>query len=136
MVSAYFATIWARYSRGTTRFTSPIWRAVGASMVSPVRSISMACLLETLRDSATMGVEQNSPILTPGVEKAAWSEAIARSQLATSWQPAAEAGPSTSAMTGFGSRTMVCMRAAHRAHRGLEEAAPPIGVLAVARSFP
>ena len=26
----------------------------------------MACLRETLRDSATIGVEQNSPILTPG----------------------------------------------------------------------
>ena len=39
--------------------------------------------------------------LTPNV---AWSEAIARSQVATSWQPAAVAMPSTSAMTGFGWR--------------------------------
>ena len=66
-------------------------RAVAASMVSPVSSISMACLRDTLRDSATIGVEQNRPILTPGVQKVAWSEAMARSQLATSWQPAAVA---------------------------------------------
>ena len=37
----------------------------------------MACLRETLRDRATIGVEQNRPILTPGVPKAAWSEAMA-----------------------------------------------------------
>ena len=32
-------------------------------------SISIACLRATLRDSATIGVEQNSPISTPGVAK-------------------------------------------------------------------
>ena len=36
----------------------------------------MACLLETLRDSATIGVEQNRPILTPGVAKRALSAAM------------------------------------------------------------
>ncbi len=44
-----------------------------------------------LRVSATIGVEQNSPISTPGVAKPAASEATARSQLATNWQPAAVA---------------------------------------------
>jgi len=56
----------------------------------------------TARDSATIGVEQNSPILTPGVAKRAASAATARSQLATSWQPAAVAMPCTRAITGLG----------------------------------
>ena len=63
----------------------------------------------TLRVSATIGVEQNSPILTPGVQNPAASEATARSQLATSWQPAAVAGPCTAAMTGCGRRTIDIM---------------------------
>jgi hypothetical protein len=59
-----------------------------------------------LRESATIGVEQNSPILTPGVAKRASTLATARSQVATSWQPAAVAMPFTAAMTGFGQRTI------------------------------
>ncbi len=49
-----------------------------------------------------MGVEQNRPMLTPGVAKRAVSAATARSAEATSWQPAAVAMPWTWAMTGFG----------------------------------
>ena len=56
-----------------------------------------------------MGVEQNSPISTPGVAKRAEVEATARSQLATSWQPAAVAMPCTWAITGLGWRTMACI---------------------------
>jgi hypothetical protein len=52
-----------------------------------------------LRDSATIGVEQNSPISTPGVAKVAAYDATARSQLATSWHPAAVAMPCTAATT-------------------------------------
>ena len=44
-----------------------------------------------------MGVEQNKPICTPGVQNLALAEATARSQVATSWQPAAVAVASTSA---------------------------------------
>src|ERR1700733_6056622 len=84
-------------------------RAVAAEIGSPVRSISIACLRETLRDSATIGVEQNRPISTPGGAKLGASEAIARSQLATSWQPAAVAMPWTAAMTGFGKCTIACI---------------------------
>ena len=73
-----------------------------AEIMSPVSSISIARLRDTLRDSATIGVEQNSPILTPGVANRAVSDATARSQLATSWQPAAAATPSTAAITGWG----------------------------------
>ena len=69
---------------GTTRLISPISRAVAAGTGSPVSSISIACLRGTLRDSATIGVEQNRPMSTPGVAKLAASEATARSQLATS----------------------------------------------------
>jgi hypothetical protein len=71
-------------SAATTRLTRPISRARAAEIMSPVKSISIASLRATLRDSATIGVEQKSPILTPGVQKPAVSAAIARSQLATS----------------------------------------------------
>ena len=83
--------------------------AVAAEIGSPVSSISIACLRGMLRDSATIGVEQNRPISTPGVAKPAASEATARSQLATSWQPAAVAMPCTAATTGFGRCTIACI---------------------------
>ena len=54
------------------------------------------------RVSATIGVVQKRPIFTPGVPKAAVSAAMARSQVATNWQPAAVAMPCTSAITGWG----------------------------------
>ena len=54
------------------------------------------------RVSGTIGVEQNRPMRTPGVAKRAPVSAMARSQLATSWQPAAVATPCTLAMTGCG----------------------------------
>ena len=73
-------------------------------MKSPVSSISIACLRGTLRDSATLGVEQNSPKLTPLTANFASLDATARSHIATSWQPAAVAMPCTRAITGTGSR--------------------------------
>src|ERR1700746_3163676 len=81
--------------------------ASSAAINSPVSSISMACLRDTLRDSATMGVEQNRPILTPGVANLAARDATARSQLATSWQPAAVAVACTAAITGCGRGTVL-----------------------------
>lgn len=45
----------------------------------------------TERPRATAGVEQNKPTFTPGVANDARSEATAKSQDATSWQPAAVA---------------------------------------------
>src|SRR5437899_1441554 len=59
--------------------------------MSPVSSISSACLRARLRESATMGVEQNRPICTPGVQNLALVEATARSQVTTS--SFAAAGP-------------------------------------------
>ena len=60
--------------------------ASSAEIMSPVSSISIAALRDTLRDSATIGVEQNNPILTPGVANLAASrgdgEIATRHQLA------------------------------------------------------
>ena len=75
---------------------------MSAEIGSPVRSISIARLRPTARLTGTMGVEQKSPIFTPGVAKVAESAATARSQAATSWHPAAYAGPCTRAITGCG----------------------------------
>src|SRR5580698_11324531 len=83
--------------------------ASSAEIISPVSSISIAALRVTLRDNATIGVEQNRPILTPGVANLALCEATARSQLATSWQPAAVAVAWTAAITGWGSVTTCCI---------------------------
>src|SRR3954453_2845979 len=85
---------------------SPISYALAAEIDSPVSSISIACLRGTLRESATIGVEQNRPMSTPGVANEAASDATARSQLATIWHPAAVATPCTAATTGLGRRTI------------------------------
>ena len=83
-------------------------------MNEPVTSMSKARLTETLRDSATAGVEQNRPTSMPETAKRAVSAAIARSQAATSWQPAAVAMPCTRAITGTGSAWIACMMALQR----------------------
>src|ERR1700732_4040109 len=85
--------------------------ASSADIMSPVSSISIAALRGMLRDSATIGVEQNRPILTPGVANFAAREATARSQLATNWQPAAVAVACTAAITGCGSWTICALMA-------------------------
>lgn len=51
----------------------------------------------------TLGVAQKRPTFTPLTAKRASLEATARSQTATSWQPAAVAMPCTRAITGTGS---------------------------------
>ena len=79
---------------------------MAASIGSPVSSICSARLRPIARESGTIGVEQNSPIRTPGVANRASSAAMARSQVATSWQPAAVAMPWTRAITGCGSSWM------------------------------
>ena len=55
-----------------------------ASIISPVNNIFIASFLFTFLDKATIGVEQNRPMLTPGVANFDELEAKARSQLATS----------------------------------------------------
>ena len=90
---------------------------------------------DTLRLRATIGVEQNSPILTPGVAKRASWLATARSQLATSWQPAAVAMPFTAAITGFGERTIVSIISEQALHDLGEERAAAVGVVAMRRQL-
>src|SRR5262249_34286865 len=111
----------------TTRLMRPMRCASSAPTRSPVKSISMACLRATLRESATIGVEQNRPILTPGVAKWAADEATARSQLATSWQPAAVATPCTAAITGCGRRTICCIAELQALMTCVKKARPPSG---------
>ncbi len=86
-------------------------------MKRPVTSMSNARFADTLRDSATAGVEQNSPTLMPDTAKRAVSAAIARSHDATSWQPAAVAIPCTRATTGTGSARIACITRLHRPNR-------------------
>ena len=66
-----FLAIWNTFSfklsSSKTLFIKPILNALFASIRSPVRSISIACFLPTVLDNGTIGVEQNNPILTPGV---------------------------------------------------------------------
>ena len=114
-VRARSRVVCSRSASGTTRFTRPSSAARAAGRNAPVSSISIAGLRATLRLSATIGVEQNSPTLTPEVAKRAVSAATARSQEATSWQPAAVAMPRTSAMTGCGRRTTRSIIAEHLA---------------------
>ena len=59
-----------------------------------------------LRATGTAGVWQNQPPLPPGSAKLADSAATARSQVATSWHPAAVAMACTRAITTWGTSWM------------------------------
>src|SRR3712207_5941855 len=83
------ATAESSSESGTTWLTRLLDSASAAVMKRPVTSMSKARLGETLRESATAGVEQKSPTLMPETANVALSAATARSQVATSWQPAA-----------------------------------------------
>ena len=72
-----------------------------------------------------MGVEQNSPKFTPGVANLESSEAMARSQLATSWQPAAVATPFTSAIIGLGVLIISCIKLEQDVNNSLKYFSPP-----------
>ena len=67
----------------TTSLIKPILAALSDEINSPVKSISKECLLDKFLEIATMGVEQNKPIFTPGVANLAELLAYAKSQLAT-----------------------------------------------------
>ena len=107
----------SRRSGVTTRLTSPSRNAAPASMAWPVNSMSSARLEPTLRPTATDGVPQNRPLLIPEVAKLADVEAMARSQAATSWQPAAVAIAWTLAITGCGRRLIDIIIAEQRVIR-------------------
>ena len=130
---------WSRLSSisgATTRLIRPIRARVRAETISPVSSISIAALA---RDIARQrhhrrGAEQ-ADIRRPAWRSARYSDATARSQLATSWQPAAVAMPCTSAITGLGCRTMVCISREHWVNRAAK-AARPLSRRRAAPSFP
>ncbi len=82
--------------------TRPHAAAVLASIGSPVTSISSAHFRPMERVSGDHRRRAEPSPLPPGVAKAAFSDATARSQEATSWQPAAVASPCTFATTGCG----------------------------------
>src|SRR5215218_1009512 len=84
MLAVNAATASSSSASGATRLTSPKDNASADEMKRPVTSMSKACLGETLRDSATAGVEQNNPTLMPETAKVALSAATAKSQDATS----------------------------------------------------
>ena len=112
---------------GTTSFTSPITCASPASIMLPVKSIFIDALRPTFLANATIGVEQNRPIFTPGVANRASSDAMARSHVATNWHPAAVAIPCTSAITGLGLRVIATMRSEQRLIVSLKNESPLSG---------
>ena len=77
----------------------------------------MAFFWPTARERATIGVEQNSPMRTPGVANRASSEATTRSQVAASWHPAAVAVAWTCAITGCGIPWTVSINSQHTSKR-------------------
>src|SRR5699024_9695389 len=94
-------TVESNSSSGTTCETNPCARASSALMASPVSNIRMAILRLTARLSATIRVEQNKPMRTPGVANRADVAATARSHVAASWHHAADAKLFTFAITGW-----------------------------------
>ena len=64
---AFSSTTLSRSLSFTTSLIKPISAAFLEEIRSPFKSISIECLFETVLDKATIGVEQNKPILTPGV---------------------------------------------------------------------
>mgnify|MGYP006156527453 CR=1 FL=1 len=117
MLSTSFAVSCDRSAASTTRLIRPCAFASSALMKAPVTSISNAALRPRLRLSATLGVLQNRPRLTPLTAKRASRTATARSHMATSWQPAAVAMPCTCAITGTGNCCSASMKRLHCANR-------------------
>ena len=107
----------SNWSSGTAALISPQSTAVAALIGSPVIAISSARLRPTLRATATSGVWQNRPPLPPGMAKPALSAATARSQVATSWHPAAVARACTRAMTTWGIDCTVSIISVHTSNR-------------------
>ena len=54
-------------------------------------------------------------------------DAIAKSQLATNWQPAAVATPLTSAITGYEELTIACIKTEHERNSSLKKLSPLSG---------
>jgi hypothetical protein len=101
-VPASAAASSASASGGTARLTRPSSTRAGGVDEGARGQHLEGRLRGMLRLSATIGVEQKSPMFTPLTPNRVPSAATAMSQAATSWQPAAVAMPCTSAITGCG----------------------------------
>ena len=119
LLSDGLASAWASSSArpsGTTRLTRPKRRPPRRyRVVRSSPSPSLACAISHGRPPPRGRAEQAE--IHPRQAEAGALAATARSQAATSWQPAAVTTPSIAAMTGFGSATTACMRAEQRANR-------------------
>src|SRR5258708_8621583 len=124
ILRASLSTSASSAASGATRFTRPQESAVFASIRSPVKSISRACLRARLRATPTPGVVQKIPLLIPGRANCAASRATARLHVATRWQPAATATPCTRAITGWGRRTSESIISLHCSKSAFCQALP------------
>ncbi len=97
------------------------------------QDISIAALRETARGQGHHRRRAEKPDLHARVWNCAVAPAMARSQLATNWQPAAEAIPSTAAITGFGQSRMASISAEHSAISASKKARPLSGALRATR---
>jgi hypothetical protein len=98
---------------------------VCASMNSPVNSISNArfstrCATRDARRRA------EQPVVDAGRRETRLAGATARSQAATTWQPAAVAMPCTRAITGCGSDCIVSITRLQRSNRAADERLGPV----------
>ena len=66
-IEALFIEVHNEFLPQMDAFIKPICEAFSEEIKSPVKSISIECLLDKFLDRATIGVEQNKPIFTPGV---------------------------------------------------------------------
>ena len=81
--SAKSITNFVSCSSGTQSLISEILFASLADIVSPVKSIFIEFFWLTFLERATIGVEQKSPMLTPGVANFEESDETAKSHDAT-----------------------------------------------------
>ena len=118
------ATAASSSAAGTTRLTRPQASAVGASISSPVSSISITRLRATLRPTPTAGVEQNTPTLTPGSAK----RRVVRGHREVAHRHELAAGGRRDAVDARDHRLRQPRQLLHHPAAGVEELALPVGV--------
>ena len=102
MVSAAFIASSIRLASGTTRATRPERSASAASIMRPVRHMSIALALPTARVSRCVPpMPGMTPSLISGWPNFALSAAMMKSQCMASSQPPPSAKPATAAITGL-----------------------------------
>ena len=102
MVSATFIASSIRFAAGTTRATSPDFSASAASIMRPVKIISIALALPTARVSRCVPpIPGMTPSLISGWPNLALSAAMMTSHCMASSQPPPSAKPATAATIGL-----------------------------------